>query len=84
MPSFLPALVDIAPGLVAGFACNGRGIALTTALGVQLANWAQGRALADLPLPSGPVVAIAMHALTQHAPKLLLPLSRLRDRLDRG
>lgn len=84
MPSFLPALVDIAPGLVAGFACNGRGIALTTALGVQLADWAQGRALADLPLPSGPVAPIAMHALTQHAPKLLLPLSRLRDRLDRG
>ena len=41
-PDFLPHLVDLGPGLIAGFACNGRGIAMTTAMGKVLADWAAG------------------------------------------
>lgn len=79
MPDFLPAVLDIAPGLIAGFACNGRGIAMSTRLGQDLALWAQG---APLSVPSRPLNPIALHSLMQHAPKALLPLSILRDRRD--
>lgn len=82
MPDFLPRLVTIAPGLVAGFACNGRGLGTTTRLGQDLALWATGTPAADLSVPSSPPAPIALHSLMRHAPQALLPLSILRDRLD--
>ncbi|MFZ1338651.1 MAG: FAD-dependent oxidoreductase [Paracoccaceae bacterium] len=82
MPDFLPALADIAPGLTEGFACNGRGIAMTIRLGRELAQWAQGAPLADLSVPSRKISPIVLHGLMQHAPQALLPVSILRDRLD--
>lgn len=81
-PDFLPHLVDLGPGLIAGFACNGRGIAMTTAMGKVLADWASGTKPQDLPLPFAPPSPIPFHRLMRHAPNMLLPLSMLRDRLD--
>lgn len=81
-PDFLPRLVDLGPGLIAGFACNGRGIAMTTSMGKVLADWADGTKPQDLPLPFAPPAPIPFHGLTRHAPNMLLPLSMLRDRLD--
>ncbi|MER8833522.1 FAD-dependent oxidoreductase [Mesorhizobium sp. M0909] len=81
-PDFLPRLVDLGPGLIAGFACNGRGIAMTTSMGKVLADWADGTKPQDLPLPFAPPSPIPFHGLTRHAPNMLLPLSMLRDRLD--
>ena len=66
------ALADIAPGLTAGFACNGRGIAMTIRLGRELAQWAQGAPLADLSVPSRKISPIVLHGLMQHAPQALL------------
>ena len=82
MPDFLPHLIDLGPGLLAGIACNGRGIAMTTALGRVLSDWALGAALQDLPLPCAPPAPIPFHGLTRHAPNLMLPISLLRDHLD--
>ncbi|RDJ02888.1 NAD(P)/FAD-dependent oxidoreductase [Rhizobium grahamii] len=81
-PDFLPHLVDLGPGLIAGFACNGRGIALTTALGREIAAWACGTPGAALPIPFAPPSEIPFHGLVRHAPNMLLPWSILRDRLD--
>ncbi|MER8367337.1 FAD-binding oxidoreductase [Mesorhizobium sp. M0306] len=81
-PDFLPHLVDLGPGLIAGFACNGRGIAMTTAMGKVLADWADGTKPQDLPLPFGPPSPIPFRSLMRHAPNVLLPWSMLRDRLD--
>ncbi|MER8714724.1 FAD-binding oxidoreductase [Mesorhizobium sp. M0228] len=81
-PDFLPHLVDLGPGLVAGFACNGRGIAMTTAMGEVLADWADGTKPQDLPLPFAPPSPIPFHSLVRHAPNMVLPWSMLRDRLD--
>lgn len=81
-PDFLPHLVDLGPGLIAGFACNGRGIALTTALGRELAAWATGTPASVLPIPFAPPSEIPFHGLLKHAPNMLLPWSMLRDRLD--
>jgi glycine/D-amino acid oxidase-like deaminating enzyme len=82
MPDYLPRVVELAPNLIAGFACNGRGIALTTAMGRELAAWAMGRPSSDLALPLRPATAIPFHALARLAPNALLPLSLLRDRMD--
>ncbi|MER8762304.1 FAD-dependent oxidoreductase [Mesorhizobium sp. M0968] len=81
-PDFLPHLVDLGPGLIAGFACNGRGIAMTTAMGKVLADWADGTKPQDLPLPFAPPSPIPFHSLMRHAPNMVLPWSILRDRLD--
>lgn len=80
MTDFLPAVLELAPGLIAGFACNGRGIAMTTRLGQDLARWAEGTPVS---VPTRPLAPIAMHALARHAPQALLPWSMLKDRLDR-
>jgi len=82
MPDFLPRLIELAPNLLAGIACNGRGIALTTALGQTLADWSAGTALADLPVPAGPPSPLPYHGLARYAPNALLPLSMLRDAMD--
>jgi glycine/D-amino acid oxidase-like deaminating enzyme len=81
-PDFLPHLLDLGPGLIAGRACNGRGIAMTTAMGKVLADWAAGTEARDLPLPFGRPAPIPFHALLRHAPNMLLGWSMLRDRLD--
>lgn len=81
-PDFLPHVLEPAPGLLAGFACNGRGIAMTTAMGRELAEWAAGRPADDLAIPRVPLRPIPLHALARLAPNVLLPVSMLRDRLE--
>ncbi len=58
----LPHLHELRPGVLAFYGCNGRGVALATAAGRQLARWALGVRLADLPLPSTRLHAIPLHA----------------------
>ena len=81
-PDYLPRLVDLGPGLIAGFACNGRGIAMTTAMGKVLADWAVGMNAQELPLPFAPPAPIPFHGAVRYAPNIMLPWSILRDRLD--
>lgn len=82
MPSFLPRLIAPAPNLIAGIACNGRGIAMTTAMGRELAQWSTGTPAEALAIPVAPPAPIPLHALMRHAPNALLPISQLRDRLE--
>ena len=82
IPGFLPRLITPAPGLIAGFACNGRGIAMTTAMGRELALWAAGTPVEALAIPATPPEPIPLHALMRHAPNALLPISQLRDRIE--
>lgn len=81
-PDFLPRVIEPAPGLIAGLACNGRGIAMTTAMGRELADWATGRPSDALALPRVPLQPIPLHGAARLAPNLLLPVSILRDRLE--
>lgn len=59
---FLPHLHQPAPGLVAVLGCNGRGIALCTSIGVQLAAWLRNPDYA-MPYPVSPVRPIPWHGL---------------------
>jgi glycine/D-amino acid oxidase-like deaminating enzyme len=79
---FLPHLIALGPNLIAGRACNGRGIAMTTAMGKVLADWAAGTDARDLAIPVVPPSPIPLHGLLRHAPNVLLGWSILRDRLD--
>ena len=47
----LPHIHQIAPGLLAGLGCNGRGVALSTVMGRLLAETALGQNLTELPIP---------------------------------
>jgi glycine/D-amino acid oxidase-like deaminating enzyme len=82
---FLPRLFQPAPGWLAPIACNGRGIALCTALGPVLARYAMDGDPEPLPLPLVPPAPIALPALARLIPRLLLPLGDLADRrAERG
>ncbi|HUG62739.1 MAG TPA: FAD-dependent oxidoreductase [Methylomirabilota bacterium] len=80
-PDFLPHLYEIAPGVVAGIGCNGRGIAVSTMLGRSLADRLLGLPSAGPPM--GPPEPFAMHTLARFAPHAFLPYGTIRDRLDR-
>lgn len=62
-PDFLPHLFQFGPGLIGAIGCNGRGIAMTAALGEVLADAAGGTDLANLPVPVADGRGIPFHAL---------------------
>jgi sarcosine oxidase len=67
---FNPRLNQLVPGILAVTGYSGRGVALSIALGKQLAETAQGvRAADDLDIPLTPVAPIPLHDLA-------VPLSR--------
>ena len=79
---FLPAVAEVENGCYHAVGCCGRGLALSIALGCELAeflNSGDGRALSVDVLPPRP---IAGQALLKHLPGLLLPLNRFRDRAE--
>jgi glycine/D-amino acid oxidase-like deaminating enzyme len=82
---FLPRLFQPAPGWLAPIGCNGRGIALCTALGTALGDWLAAGATAPPPLPVQPPRPMALHGLAHLMPQLLLPLGDLQDhKLERS
>lgn len=56
-----PHLHEPAPGLLAGLGYNGRGVAMATVMGAQLAARALGRPAAALDLPVSPIRPIPLH-----------------------
>lgn len=79
----LPHLTEIAPGLDAAIGCNGRGVALTTALGREIGGLLSGRTAArDFVLPANPTPAIPFQRVASFGPALWLPWSNFRDWLD--
>ena len=78
---FLPRLHRLAPGLVAALGFNGRGIALTLALGRVLSDLVLERG-DPLPLPLDPVKPMAAHWLVRHGPRVYIPWARYKDARD--
>jgi glycine/D-amino acid oxidase-like deaminating enzyme len=50
-PDHYPHLHELAPGLMAGLGYNGRGVAMATAMGREMAKWASGADPATLSFP---------------------------------
>ena len=79
MGDFLPRLWQSAPGLYAPIGCNGRGVALTTALGRVFAAYLNDGDASALPVPLEAPKPFPMHGLARFGPSLWLAQARWRD-----
>lgn len=57
----LPHVHELGSGLITGLGCNGRGVAMATAMGAQLASWVLNRSPSDLAIPVTPLRKIPLH-----------------------
>ena len=79
----LPRFLSLAPGLDAAIGCNGRGVALTTSLGREIAGLLAGRVTAgEFVLPHVRPKAVPMRTFAEAAPYVWLGWSEFRDRRD--
>ena len=81
---FLPRVFEVDRDLFAATGCNGRGLALSTALGAELAAFLASGDPTALPVPVTRPAPIRGHLAARHLPSVLLPWARLRDRLEAG
>lgn len=80
---FLPRMMRIKPGLDAVIGCNGRGVALTTALGREIGPWLAGQtADAELTLPLTAPRPIPFGRISGLGPHLILPVWKARDAFE--
>lgn len=78
----LPHVHELAPGVYAWTGCNGRGVALGTAIGREFARAAAGTPLAALPLPLTPLKPIFGHAIGRIVAPAAVGYFRWRDARD--
>ncbi len=71
-PTLLPRLTLVEEGLIAIQACNGRGLALNTALGADLAAWLLAPDVSPPALPLEPPRPIPGFAFARHMPGLMM------------
>ncbi|MDE0808481.1 MAG: FAD-binding oxidoreductase [Alphaproteobacteria bacterium] len=83
-PDFLPRLHVLAPGVFSWLGCNGRGVALATAMGPVLADLAKGGNPEDAPLPIMEPRAMPMHGLVTRFARTDLWRRRRLDTVEYG
>jgi glycine/D-amino acid oxidase-like deaminating enzyme len=81
-PDHYPHLHEPAPGLLACLGYNGRGVALATAMGPQLARRLLGGASAPIDLPVTSIRTIPLHGLWKTAVSVRMLTDRLRAGLS--
>jgi len=77
----VPHLNRIGDGIMAGLGYNGRGVAMATAMGRVLADWARGVPEADLPFPVTAPKPIAFHRFAKLGVQATVLREKLLDRL---
>jgi glycine/D-amino acid oxidase-like deaminating enzyme len=82
-PSYLPSLVEVDSGVVAGSGCNGRGVALSVELGRIMAQAVRDGRWRDLPVPLSPLHAVRNRPLSRLGARWYPLYGSIRDRLDR-
>lgn len=75
----LPHVHELGPGVLAWLGCNGRGLALSTAIGGELARACLGTSLAQVALPVSDLRPVPWHAIGKHFSSLALLQYRYRD-----
>ncbi|MBP2312468.1 NAD(P)/FAD-dependent oxidoreductase [Azospirillum soli] len=81
-PERLPRLHELAPGVVAWIGCNGRAVALGTAMGKELAEYGKGRPAAELPIPLSGLKPLPFHGIARTLARGMLLLYRWKDIQD--
>jgi len=79
----LPRLFEPAPGLHAALGWNGRGVAMTSAMGPVLADWLTGKSGKDLPIPVTTVRPIPFHGLRLVAAQAIVGWKNFQDNWER-
>ena len=77
-PDHFPHLHEIEPGVMAGLGYNGRGVAMATAMGKVLADWASGTPPHGLDFPVTTLDPIPFHALRRPIVEAVVMWNRLR------
>jgi glycine/D-amino acid oxidase-like deaminating enzyme len=75
----LPHCHELAPGVLAFVGCNGRGVALATSIGTELAKALLGAKIADLPMPFTPLDPFPGHSIARKFTSFPILLYRRRD-----
>ena len=75
----LPHCHELAPGVLAFVGCNGRGVALATSIGTELARAMLGTKVTDLPMPFTPLEPFPAHGIARKFTSLPILLYRRRD-----
>lgn len=75
----LPHCHELAPGVLAFVGCNGRGVALATSIGSELAKAVLGANVADLPMPFTPLDPFPAHGIARRFTSFPIILYRHRD-----
>lgn len=73
---------EMAPGALAALGCNGRGVALATLLGRDLAKRVLGQPVEDTMIPFSPLRGIRAYALHRPLVRTLVSYYRFRDSID--
>lgn len=81
-PDQYPRLYEPAPGILAGNGYSGRGIALATVMGRELAKRARGAAEADLLFPISPLRPLPFPAAARVVVRAMVRLYRAQDTLE--
>ena len=76
-----PHFHEPAPGVLAALAYNGRGVAMATAMGTQIAARILGAAPGELDMPITNVREIPFHGLWRSALAARMAYGRIRDSL---
>ena len=77
-----PHVHELAPGVTGWNGCNGRGVALATAIGRELARQAAGAPWRDIPLPLSPLKPIPAYAFVRRIAPAAIIERRWRDARD--
>jgi len=77
----LPHLHELEPGIVTALGYNGRGVAMATAMGKELAAFVSGTKAEDLDFPVTGLAPIPFHVLRQPAVSALTAWYKVRERL---
>ncbi len=75
----LPHCHELAPGVLAFVGCNGRGVALATSIGTELAKAILGARTSDLPMPFTPLDPFPAHGIARRFTSFPILLYRHRD-----
>ena len=79
---YLPRLHVLAPGVFTWLGCNGRGVALSTAMGAVLADLVRGQSINDAPLPVTDLKTVPGHGLVTRFARTSLLNRRISDRKE--
>jgi glycine/D-amino acid oxidase-like deaminating enzyme len=83
-PDKLPHLYEPSPNFIAALGCNGRGIAVSTAMGKVLAERVRGAREEDLVLPVSRLAPMHFLFLRRPVMQVLVGIKGIQDKIDRA